>query len=374
MKVLYIGYYKENSDWGKLTSNNILALDSAGVDVACRAISLGVDRQISGRLEELEKKSIDDCDLCIQHVFPDNMVGSNKFKKNIAIFGNSFVELEHTTSVEKLELADEVWVPSACSAEYLGSILNKPCKYVPFACQIDDYTKPYQNIEIPQAQNQFKFYSFVDPSDAKALDTTLSCFHSEFDSSEGVALILLSTSNMDGAKDKIDNVSLDVKRALGLQKDPSMYIRDIIITESNLTESNLYEMHQYGDCFLSLGGGDPWSPHVLDAMAFGSTPIATAWGGTKSFLKDNGTLVSGSFQCRKTTKETRSESNLGKDYLLLPCHRETRLAMRNAYNNWLENPIKHAKDSRVKGLERAKEFSLQNVGKIMKERLENAEN
>jgi len=374
MKVLYIGYYKENSDWGKLTSNNILALDSAGIDVACRAISLGMDRETSGRLKELEKKSIDDCDFCIQHVFPDNMVSSDKFKKNVAIFGNGFVELEHTTSIEKLELADEVWVPSVCSAEYLRSILNKPCEYVPFACQIDDYTKRYQNIDIPQAQGHFKFYSFVDPNDTKTLDTVLSCFHAEFDSSEGVSLMLLATSNAGGARETIDNASLGVKQALGLQKDPSMHVRDIIITEDNLTQSNLYEMHQYGDCFLSLSGGEPWSPHTLDAMAFGSTPIATSWGGTESFLKDNGTFVSGSFECQKTTGEPRPEFGSGKDYRLTPCHREIRSSMRSVHNDWLKNPIKYTNDSRAKGLEKAKEFSLQAVGKIMKEKLENAKN
>jgi len=372
MKVLYIGYYKEDSDWGKLTSNNILALDSAGVDVVCRSINLGVSRQISGKLAELEDKSTDDCDVCIQHVFPDNLVSSDKFKKNIAIFGNGFVELKHTTSMEKLELADEVWVPNVRSAEYLGSNLNKPCKYVPFSCQIDNYTKRYQNIDIPYAQNQFKFYSFIDPDDTRTLDTTLSCFHAEFDSSENVSLILLATSNPEGAREKIDNTSLAVKKALGLQKDPSMYVRDIIITEANLTESNLYEMHQYSDCFLSLSGGEPWSPHTLDAMAFGNTPIATSLGGVESFLKDNGTLIGGGFECYKTPVETRSGPSLGKDYRLIPCHREIRLAMRNAYNGWLKNPIKYTNDNRAKGLEKAKEFSLQSVGKIMKEELDNA--
>ena len=81
MKVLYIGYYKENSDWGRITENNILALDAAGVDVVCRSINLSQPRKISGRLAEIEQKDLSDCDFCIQHVFPDHLVGSKKFKK-----------------------------------------------------------------------------------------------------------------------------------------------------------------------------------------------------------------------------------------------------------------------------------------------------
>ncbi len=33
MKVLYIGYYKEKSDWGRYATNNILALEKVGLDV-----------------------------------------------------------------------------------------------------------------------------------------------------------------------------------------------------------------------------------------------------------------------------------------------------------------------------------------------------
>ena len=56
MKVLYIGYYKEDSEWGNITSNNILALDAAGIDVVCRNFKLTKDRDITGRLKELEQK------------------------------------------------------------------------------------------------------------------------------------------------------------------------------------------------------------------------------------------------------------------------------------------------------------------------------
>ena len=100
MKVLYIGYYKENSDWGKITTNNILALDAAGVDVVCRPVKLSQPRQISGRLKELEEKSVEGCDVCIQHVFPEHMVGAGVFKKNIGVIGGFFVELSHSSHPE----------------------------------------------------------------------------------------------------------------------------------------------------------------------------------------------------------------------------------------------------------------------------------
>jgi len=32
MKVLYIGYYKENSEWGKMATNFILSMQAAGIE------------------------------------------------------------------------------------------------------------------------------------------------------------------------------------------------------------------------------------------------------------------------------------------------------------------------------------------------------
>ena len=40
MKVLYLGHYREKSGWATAAINNILALDSVGIDVVYRDISL----------------------------------------------------------------------------------------------------------------------------------------------------------------------------------------------------------------------------------------------------------------------------------------------------------------------------------------------
>ena len=45
MKVLYIGHYKEFGGWAQAATDNILALDKVGVDVACRNVTLTQDKQ-----------------------------------------------------------------------------------------------------------------------------------------------------------------------------------------------------------------------------------------------------------------------------------------------------------------------------------------
>ena len=68
MKVLYIANYKDGTGWGNSALHNILALDSAGVEVIPRAISFNdKNTPIPARIKFLEEKSSSGADVCVQH-------------------------------------------------------------------------------------------------------------------------------------------------------------------------------------------------------------------------------------------------------------------------------------------------------------------
>ena len=72
MKVLYIGNYRDGTGWGNACANNILALDSVGVNVVPRAITFNGSKQTqSQRIAELEEQSEAGADVCIQHTLPN---------------------------------------------------------------------------------------------------------------------------------------------------------------------------------------------------------------------------------------------------------------------------------------------------------------
>ncbi len=86
MKVLYLGHYREGTGWSQAAIDYILALDSVGVDVACRPIKLNEKNpEIPSRIEQLEQKPIADSEVCIQHVLPHLMDYNGKMK-NIGLF------------------------------------------------------------------------------------------------------------------------------------------------------------------------------------------------------------------------------------------------------------------------------------------------
>ena len=120
MKVLYIAHFVEGSGWSTAAINNVLALDSVGVDVVCRNLKLTeAKHEIPERIAQLSSKNLKDVDVCIQHVLPHFIVGTEKFKKNIAYFATESNTIRHLSWYNNLKLVDEVWVPSRCNQDSL---------------------------------------------------------------------------------------------------------------------------------------------------------------------------------------------------------------------------------------------------------------
>ena len=86
MKILYIGHYKENGGWAQAATDLILALDSTGLDVVCRNVTLTQDKaDVDPRILALERKSSDGCDYCIQHVLPHHMSAAIRSRRILLI-------------------------------------------------------------------------------------------------------------------------------------------------------------------------------------------------------------------------------------------------------------------------------------------------
>ena len=58
MKVLYIGHYREDTGWAQAARDYILAMDSVGIDVVCRNVTLTQwSEDIPQRIKHLESKN-----------------------------------------------------------------------------------------------------------------------------------------------------------------------------------------------------------------------------------------------------------------------------------------------------------------------------
>jgi|TARA_R100000479_G_C6395802_1_gene207055 hypothetical protein len=353
MKVLYIGYYREHSDWSESAINNMLALEKAGCDVVARCIEFSKG-ETPNEIKHLENKDLEGVEYCIQHVFPHHMIGTNKFKKNVGYFCNEHVDIQHSTWVEKLELMDEVWTPT-------GSVGVK----MPHAVSHEKFSNNYSGMSVPALDATFKFYNIVNTN---SLPSVIKAFHSEFSTFEPVNLILQVDSFQQDQElhNTLESKITDIKTGLGLQPDPRMYKRDFIST-SWASPLSKFQLHDYADCYISNNNPSITS-HDIEAVAFGNTPLVASLNPIvdifDSVQKINSIYVS----------KSRSESSLFRDmnnsldFSISVCERDLRQKMRDTYEKWKQDPMTSI-ENRKNGINAVAELSLEKTGEKMKEAL-----
>jgi len=361
-KVLYLGYYKEHSDWGKFAINNILALQSAGVDVACRSIIFS-NNETPSVLRHLESKPIDDCQFCIQHIFPEHMVSSSKFKKNIGILANEFININHSCWIEKVNRMDQIWVPSNTAKEMLhGTVLYDKTIVMPFAFDMSMYTKPQQTLRGSlESDGKFRFYT-ISALENPNIERVLRCFHSEFDHTDN-AVLIIQVNSADASS--LDARITRVKAELGLEKIPSLYKKDIIVTKPDPAQTS-DNSHSFGDCYVSSLSQRSLYSEEFNAMAFGNTPIILKNTDAVDYMGDK-YAVNSIYNVNVSHSRVWPEINNGKDYTLSACEKEIKSTMRRLYNEWLSNPPLHKVKKRQEVFDRVKSFSIESVGQKMKE-------
>tara|TARA_Y100001938_G_scaffold122034_1_gene170111 strand:+ start:2939 stop:4060 length:1122 start_codon:yes stop_codon:yes gene_type:complete len=369
MKVLYFGHYKEGTGWAQAAIDYILALDSIGVDVVCRNINLtGVEHQVPKRILELESKSTEGAEFCIQHLLPHHLVGTESFKKNVAYFAGETTTIKHQPWFVHLQQVDEVWVPnsdlwSSLSSDNLpvGSI-----KVLPHTKDISKYKQPVDPIGINGVEDKFKFYCIADLNDRKNLVSTIRCFHSEFCKHDNAALVVKVKKHGVSQQDLHSHVielSETIKRRLRIFSKSEMYA-DVVVIAENVPGSVISSIHQLCDCYVGISKGEGWSIPAFDAMAFGNTPICGDFGGPKEFIDRNdvatGKLISGQLSICDCQDAAFPEIFTGLECWFEPNEIETKKAMRYYYEN-------AQKIDRTSGRKRAEKFSYEEVGNQIKE-------
>ena len=95
--------------------------------MVCKNIPLQNGRgNIPEFIENLMKKDTQNIDVCIQHVLPNMVIGTKKFKKNILCTHIDTEISEHHSWYHYLNMVDEVWVNNQDSLDNLKILELQP--------------------------------------------------------------------------------------------------------------------------------------------------------------------------------------------------------------------------------------------------------
>jgi glycosyltransferase involved in cell wall biosynthesis len=366
VRTLYIGHYKENSGWSKAAIDLILAMDSVGIDVVCRNIKLTANPfSIPQRILELEQKPLQDIDYCIQHVLPHHLVGTQKFKKNIACYIGESSTLKYNNWLSSLKIMDQIWIPNHDLLSNLKSdgISEENLVYVPYAIDLSKYKPSDKKIDFKHKNSTFKFYYIADLNDRKNIETVIKCFHSEFDRYEPVSLVLKVKKfgvNPQDLNKHVRDICNNIKKTLRIYPRLEDYHDEIVISD-DIGEESINILHQSCDCLVNTTHGEGWSIPAFDAMCFGKTPICGNEGGPKEFIRDRncGTLISGVKSICEHSDPAFPNIFTGRESWFVPDEEEIKSAMRFYYTN-------RDNIDRSRGLQEAQEFSYTSVGNKIK--------
>lgn len=369
MKLLYLGHYKESSGWSKAAINAIEAINTTDIDITCRDIKLTENKpNVTDTVLNLEKKPLTDIDFCIQHLLPHHLVGTTKFKKNIAYFVAESTSIEYHHWSNNLGLMDEIWVPNADMKDNLLFDGFTNVKVIPHAFDIKKYADTGNRIKFNNKNHTFKFYTICEIDDRKNLESIIRCFHSEFHANEPVSLVLkIKRPHIDpnNLRNEIGSFCDKIKSSMRLYQNIQDYHQEIIITE-DFTDDQINTLHMSCDCFVCPTHGEGWSIPAFDAMCFGKTPICSNEGGPKEFIdqndKNTGYLINGQHGICSHKNPAFPDLFTGRDNWFMPNELEIKEAMRYYYEN-RQCIQKNA------GIDRGKEFSYENVGIKIKEAL-----
>jgi len=362
-KILFISNFLEKTGWGQAARGLAIAMDSVGIDVICRNISMGGPLgNVEPEIETLLSKKSNVVDICVQHVLPQYMIYDGYFKKNIGSFVTETGNLNFIPLYSYINQMDELWVANYDMQRNINT--NVPKYIIPHAFDEKKYTKDYGNINIPEIDGDYKFYFIGEANRRKHLSAVLQAFHLEFSPSEPVSLVL-KVHKPGFTTEKVVKFVSDlcntVKTNLKLYSNPSLYKSEVVIGD-DLSDEEICKIHQSCDCYVSSSYGEAWSIPTFEAACFGNSVIYTNEGGPADYLKYH----ENSYPCEfhKThcfgMIDTIPEFYTGREECSDIDIFSLRKAMRKAYTN---------KVDRKPNLILSEKYNYTNVGKIIKERL-----
>lgn len=355
-KVLYIGNYNDNTGWGNASKNNILAMNSAGIDVVPRSITYTNTQSPKDEIiKELENKSQLNIDACIQHVLPHLYVYNSNFK-NIGYLAVESYDFKDSMWHKHCNIMDEIWVPSnACKESCIRSGVTKPIKIIEHSLDVNKYYNHNSGNQIDELKYTFNFVFIGEFIERKNIEALLRAFHTEFHPSEPVNLyIKTSKKSLQELQDYCDNI----KKGLKLRKQ---YKQEIIVAgflDFDDYISTLKQCHY----FVMPSRGEGFCIPALEAMCVGIPSLYTEGIGMEDFCVGK-KIKSNKDRCFGAVSSLDNIYTSNTYWMNIDIE-ELQKEMRNAFNESQTDKYKQLKKDCI---QLSKLFSHENVGQKIKE-------
>lgn len=257
----------------------------------------------------------------------------------------------HKDYCNKLNLMDELWVPSNFGKQLMQkSNIHPPIYVMPLGVDIGRYKPNCGIMNFGSAMRDFKFLCIARYSYRKGFDIMLRAFLEEFSGEENVSL-LMATNPIRVMAGKMGNDAIieDFNNIKGLVNKKEEEFPHVALYSKPINERDVPKIYNSCNAFCLISRGEGFSLTVLEAAACGLPVIASNVTAHTDFLKqDNSFLVEPDGELQ--AKVNGNMSNMAKlchfyDGQTFPNFSETgvtqtREHMRYIFENYKEAKVK----------------------------------
>lgn len=346
LECYWCGSSMNMSGFSKMNRSFIFGLSNRNVKVKVRDESdaIWVKGETLKQLKLLENTIVSDDAIKIYSMTVPSSVTHNGKKIAYTMMESSSL---HKDYCSKLNLMDEIWVPSKFGKQLLQkSNIYPPVYVMPLGVDTDRYKPDCGTINLGSSLRGFKFLCLAKYSHRKGFDILLKAYMEEFSGDEDISLLLVTSPLEVDAGRKGNEIILDdfnnIKESVHKQESDLPHIG---LYTKPVAEKDMPKVYNSCNAYICISRGEGFNMVYMEAGAVGLPVIASNVTAQTDYLnKDNSYLVE-----PEGYIEAKSNGNLSRMAKL--CHfyegqmfpdfgqtsiEQTRQHMRQVFENYSE--------------------------------------
>lgn len=199
-------------------------------------------------------------------------------------------ETLHKDYVERINLFDEVWIPTNHGANiFRKNGVKRPIYVMPLGVDIERYNENIEPYNFNGSLNKFVFISVFKWGFRKGYDVLLKAYMDEFSSQDDVSLLLVTRCETDPNKNKIRDDFTNIRNGIDKTDEELPHIS---FHTKNVPEKDLPRFYKAANAFVLISRGEGFGLPYYEAASCGIPVIGSNCSGQSDILtEDNSFLV-----------------------------------------------------------------------------------
>lgn len=198
-------------------------------------------------------------------------------------------ETLHKDYVERLNLFDEIWVPTNHGATmFRNNGVTRHIQVMPLGVDIERYNQTISPYSFEESLNKFVFISVFKWGYRKGYDILLKAYMDEFSSDEDVSLLILTRSEIDPNPNRIQEDFGAIRG--GIDKQDSE-LPHIALYTKLFSEKDMPKLYRSADAFVLISRGEGFGLPYYEAASCGLPVIGSDCSGQSDILNDDNSFL-----------------------------------------------------------------------------------